>query len=357
MSKIILLFLFSCIQLSVFAQKNTFYKQFSGKIQDKAVRVVLIKAPSKENDFNLRGNYYYDRIGKTIVLNNGTIDGTGNFYLEEGFYKSDNFNGEQAIFVKTGAFLGTYYEDKALIEGTYTNLSSKQSSPFVLQESYSNGSAAADIVFNDLNYEGTSIRFHYPKLQNHSAAIKINQFIKEKLLGNMPEKINQFILKVRENLEVGGMIDGFESSNIAYILYNENHLFALKYQTAVNMGEPHGTYTSNFYNFNLKNGELLNLEDVLNKGFEAELTKIAEQSLRQSYGVKPEQSLSEFGFTLPQGKFYLSKNFYLNKDGIGFFYNHYEIAPYAVGTQDIFIPFSKIKNWIRKDSVIGKFVN
>lgn len=353
--KYILLLFFMALHFCIAAQ-NTFYKQFSGKILDKSVRVELIKAPSKDNDFNLRGTYYYDKIGKIIYLNNGSIDATGNFYLEEGFFKGDGFAEQQSVFIKSGSFSGTYYADKGMIEGTYNNLSSKQSFPFSISENYNNASIPADIIFNDLNYESSSIRFHYPKFKNHHSASKINQYIKEKLLGDMPAKMNQFITTYQEALDLGGMVDGYESSNIAYIIHNEENLLALQYNIANYTGESHGVYKSDFFNFNLKNGEVVKLEDIFIKGFEAELTQKTEQFLRLNYGVKPNQTLSEFGFTLPQGKFYLSKNFYLKREGIGFYYNVYEIAPFAVGSQDVFVPYHQIKNLIHKDGLLAKYL-
>lgn len=47
------------------------------------------------------------------------------------------------------------------------------------------------------------------------------------------------------------------------------------------------------------------------------------------------------------GKFRFNENFAITKDGIRFLYNAYEIAPYAVGTSNILLPFDIIQPYLK----------
>lgn len=331
---------------------DKFYKQFRGKIGKRQVRMVLIKALSKDRpEFNLRGSYYFEDTQIKITIKNGKIDDIGNLYMENGVYKKSGV-GNKKEFTKMGTFLGDYNPKTHKVEGSWMSFDGKQTLGFELQEDYSNQSIQADIIFNDRIEGEVEARSHYVKFKNHPFADKINTFCQEKLLKGMAEKIDTFFNLYREQKLMGGMIDAFEMSSIVYIRHNEYNLLCIEQGKRSYTGGPHGDYYTYFYNFDIVTGKELSLSDVLIDGYEEELRKIAEHTLRLNFGINDDQSLGEFGFTLPTGKFELSKNFYLKGEGIGFFYNIYEIAPYAVGSIEVFIPMKKIKKLVKKDGLL-----
>ena len=62
------------------------------------------------------------------------------------------------------------------------------------------------------------------------------------------------------------------------------------------------------------------------------------------------QSLKDAGFFTDPVK--PTDNFYITGEGIGFFYNQYDIAPYASGSIDVFIPFRELKDVLVAGGVI-----
>jgi hypothetical protein len=66
------------------------------------------------------------------------------------------------------------------------------------------------------------------------------------------------------------------------------------------------------------------------------------------------QSLADAGFFSDTIK--PADNFYITRDGIGFYYNQYDIAPYASGAFDIFIPFSELNDVLIKGGIIRELV-
>jgi len=64
---------------------------------------------------------------------------------------------------------------------------------------------------------------------------------------------------------------------------------------------------------------------------------------------------SEAGFYFEQDIFTLTDNFAITKEGLKFVYNPYEVAPYAFGQQEIIIPYTSLKEVIRKDGLLTDF--
>lgn len=334
-----------------------FYKQFKGTLGKRAVRMELIKALSKDRpEFNIRGSYYFENNKVRITVKNGKIDDIGNLYLEGGIYKKTG-GGRTKEFTKMGTFLGDYNPKTHKIEGSWMSFDGSQTLSFSLEEDYSNQAIQADIIFNDLVYDETEARNHYVKFKNHPLATQLNDFTQKKIIGNMEDKIENFLKLYKEQKLMGGMIDAFEMSSIVYIRHNEHGLLGLEHRTRSYTGGPHGDYYNYYYNFDLSTGQKVTLSDILVAGYEPDLSKIAEHILRVNFGIRDDQSLAEFGFTLPNGKFTLSDNFYIKREGMGFFYNIYEIAPYAVGSVEVFIPMAKLKNLIKKDGLLKYYMD
>ena len=58
-------------------------------------------------------------------------------------------------------------------------------------------------------------------------------------------------------------------------------------------------------------------------------------------------SLNENYYEFPDDKFQLNQNYGFRKDGIVFYYNNYEIAPYAAGPTEVVIPYESVRTWIK----------
>ena len=331
-----------------------FYRQFAGTLGDQRVRVTLIKAPSRDNfQFNLRGEYYDVHSKTLIALNHGHLDPVGNLYMEEGILRPDSYRPTEKVFVRTGQFAGKYYPEQQRIEGVRHSTDGQHTTPFAWYEDYSNGALAAEIVFNDLRYEAAEIRFHYPYFKGRPSAQVINRFIQEDLLGNMQLKMTEFIDSYQEAKSLGGMVDAYSSSQIVYIHHNEGDVLGIEYKIHAYNGGPHEEYKKLFFTFDLQNGEPIGLNKLLLPGFERALGKLLDQKLRHQFAIRGHESLASFGFTLPESGMYPSKNFYLDREGIGFYYNVYEIAPYAVGAIELRVTYEEIASWIAKNGPIA----
>jgi hypothetical protein len=53
------------------------------------------------------------------------------------------------------------------------------------------------------------------------------------------------------------------------------------------------------------------------------------------------------GYTFPEDRFALNDNYGFSREGISFFFNSYEIAPYVMGPTEVLIPYDRIREWIK----------
>ncbi len=105
-------------------------------------------------------------------------------------------------------------------------------------------------------------------------------------------------------------------------------------------GGAHGNESMIYFVFDTKEKKKLELTDIFPESSMKELSILIEQQIRKQYEIEENIPLSEYLFedhiTAP------SKNFYLTEEGIGFYWNEYEIAPYSAGPVDVEISYSDL---------------
>jgi hypothetical protein len=89
------------------------------------------------------------------------------------------------------------------------------------------------------------------------------------------------------------------------------------------------------------------LDNFFKPGYNDVLTNLGNKIFRQARQLADTASLSDNYFEFPEDKFQLNKNYGFKKEGIVFFYNSYEIAPYAAGPTEVVIPYEELKEWVR----------
>jgi hypothetical protein len=84
------------------------------------------------------------------------------------------------------------------------------------------------------------------------------------------------------------------------------------------------------------------LDDILEGGAKASLQKQINDSLRARYHAKPDAPLTSIGFLEETAG--VPGNFFVSREGLGFCWNPYEIAPHVMGTIDVVLPYADIEN-------------
>ncbi|MDH5826365.1 DUF3298 and DUF4163 domain-containing protein [Sphingobacterium faecium] len=110
-------------------------------------------------------------------------------------------------------------------------------------------------------------------------------------------------------------------------------------------GGAHGDHFTLFNHFDIHTDQKITLADIVAPQNQKELIKIAEGYFRKSEKLSETESLND-KFFFEGGKFTLANNFALNKEGLLFYYNVYEIKPYSGGNTTLQVPYTDIKHLI-----------
>jgi len=95
-------------------------------------------------------------------------------------------------------------------------------------------------------------------------------------------------------------------------------------------------------NFNPYTGDSLGLTMIFNPENLKELTRLGEKYFRKSQKLKADVSFEEAGYWFKDDQFFLTGNFAFTSEGLLFYYNEYEIAPYSTGAVYFVVPYSII---------------
>lgn len=194
---------------------------------------------------------------------------------------------------------------------------------------------------------------------NEKASARINAFVEKEMKGNAPSmeiNLDSFILEGESFFkEFPESAAGYSMEVKQEVVFNTSEIFIVEENLYSFTGGAHGNYGTIYYNFDAANGELIALNDILRTGFEEALKIKAEELFKAEYLEEGATEYSEMGFYFENDQFTLTNNFAIMKDGLKFLYNPYEVAPYALGQQEILIPYTSLKDLIKPDGLLVGF--
>lgn len=112
-------------------------------------------------------------------------------------------------------------------------------------------------------------------------------------------------------------------------------------------GGAHGGAETYFININPSTGAAFTLDNLLKTGYQESLNQVGEEVFRKVRELPDTVSLNENYFEFADDIFQLNQNYGFTKEGIVFYYNNYEIAPYAAGPTEVLIPYERIRKLIK----------
>jgi hypothetical protein len=331
-----------------------------GNLGWQAVQVHVTK-----EDSELTVLYYYQILGLPVKLG-GHIDKEGNFDL-----KNLDDTGDVGE-----TYLGRFTADYSNAAGMWFNKDSSVNTTFTFDEKYEEGSHKFDIktirkkYYNENNrllaeYKNRQLYIDIP--ENALAQRAINDTLIKWQYGILPrfagqkprkidfEKYGQFFIdsskteaSIKEKEEGAFITYGINTS--AGVVFNEQNIVSTELYNYMYIGGAHPSEFISYSNFNTQTGKLISLNDMFKGDYKKALTKQADKVLRVRFDIK-KRNLKRAGFNMK--KIALNDNYYLTPQGIIFFYNEYEIAPYAYGAIPIFISYESIRNYIREDGILN----
>ena len=138
----------------------------------------------------------------------------------------------------------------------------------------------------------------------------------------------------------------YRSVAITLLLFNDS-LLSLQLTDESYAGGAHGNYVLNFMNVRPGSGTAFLLSDFLKPGYEQDLNKIGEEVFRKNRELADTASFEFNGYTFVDDHFALNNNYGFSQEGISFYFNSYEVAPYVMGPTEVLIPYDRIRGWVK----------
>ncbi len=348
-----------------------FYQKLAGKIGDN----MSIMMDITRQDTHLRGHYIYLSKKQPIQLE-GTIDKNGDVNLREYVTLWGKDRAEDKV---TGQFVGKM--DSKGFKGLWSN--GGKSFPFELAEAKEKNYAQLSYESHNKSYQakgnegsGTAtIDYSYFQIVdcgNETAKAAINQAIMKRVLwrswgedskpaANIDNMMEEFISSYRQDAKdmhmenAGEMQFSYDHILSMQVEHNGNQLLAISYFISTYMGGAHPNSGVEYDNYDLRTGNILTLDEVLVTGYKTKLLPIAEKLFREQNGLVNKSFSEEGYFDMGEstGKFTLTDNVSFQDDALLFTYSQYEIAAYAVGMPEVKVPYTAIKNLIKKEGALG----
>ena len=212
-----------------------------------------------------------------------------------------------------------------------------------------------------------TIHFLYPKSDTTLQQLFCKTFFGEDYARLLPsEAIKRYLEEVKSEYLFGADSLGFTPDELATmkselslenkIFYSDSLVLSIqKNLYTYSAGAAHGLHGTGYYNIDLQGKGILSEGDLFVDGYVPELTKIIQSHLLKTYGKQTAQELEE-----SEG-IYVSDltpndNFAIGAKGLTYCYNPYEIAPYAMGIIEIFIPYEALTNILRPGSILHHYI-
>lgn len=204
----------------------------------------------------------------------------------------------------------------------------------------------------------TKIVFSYPVIDSFSNPIvkdSINSIISNLLLQDvtgqvvydgvdkrMVEFLEEYQSHKKEMKEFGLPSSYWVFEMTIDILLNTSHFMTLRVHQLEFTGGAHANSWTNYLNLDLNIGRLITLDQLFVQGYENTLLEIGETVFKSANNVKQDTSLSDTNYEFEAGGFMLPSNFSIGQDGLHFYYNPYDLGPFALGEVSFKIPYQAL---------------
>jgi hypothetical protein len=348
------------------------YLHFVGTINKEIqVEMNLVKI----ND-TLYGDYYFLSGGKMPFGKQVTGQGIpvcGKMSSGDAFRLKDFEVDKGSVF--NGRFTGSQS-----VAGSFEAAPGAKSLPFELSEKYPEGSVSMSVFYQ----KAFTPLVKKPKSPVASIQLGLllpgesaNPLISDSLNKLMLEK---FVGKTVRNLQPDKALEGikqvyfetyltnnegiynpemeatfwWQSLKFTHILMNRSHVLTFYIDHYAFTGGAHGLQTRHYSVVNLWTGKEALLKDLFTPEAETRLSELLSEKIHALMNIPSAQSLKDAGFFTDTVA--PSENFYITPAGIGFYYNQYDIAPYVMGSIDVFFPFGELKDLITSSGILREVV-
>lgn len=210
-----------------------------------------------------------------------------------------------------------------------------------------------------------SVEISYPSIlkgSSHQVLQTMNANIRAGILeyANVTEQSGDFESLVAElESEYTSVTKDFPDYNTPWqlevksdILYQDSLYISLASTVYSYTGGAHANSLQIYRSYDLKTGKVITLKDILAPGSEEALNEAAELEFRMDKQIPPSRNLDEEGYFFEGNRFQLNDNFAILNRSLLFYFNPYEIAPYALGGTMLELKLTDYARLIKDGSVL-----
>ena len=159
--------------------------------------------------------------------------------------------------------------------------------------------------------------------------------------------------KNKEDSESVGAWYSYYKGIEGHVQFYEKNLLIYRIDYNEYTGGAHGVYMTTYLNMDLLHLRPMRLEDIFVDEYKDALTDLLWNQLMADQGAKTREELEDMGYG-STGEIAPTENFFLEKDGITFFYNVYDITPYAMGAVQIKLTYDTMAHLLSDNQIIAE---
>lgn len=327
-------------------------KIFRGAIYVDAGASSFVMKLKKEGD-NLTGSYYYLKTRKDISLK-GTIDKQNKIKLEE---TSDG----KVTGTFTGGWKDTDTDPVVKLEGVWKKPGSDEEWSFYATEQIieTNGNQTIEdkSIKDEDKKKKLSINVFYPQISGFGAQTDaINK--------DIASAFNKDIAEFKKEVDcaespVGGDVGcSFEVSYNTSVATDDLLSFAFEVYTYTGGAHPN-SYTTTL-TYDVKSGKRIRLGELFkpNSNYLKTISDYSIEALKKQMrvpeeGIEPDEEMIRDGAGAKEENF---DSWSVSKKGIVFYFDPYQVGPYAAGPQVVVVPYKVLKDKVNDGSALSPFI-
>jgi hypothetical protein len=314
---------------------------------------VAIQMRLRREGDKLTGSYFYESVGKDLSVR-GTIDAAGNFNLQE----------FDAAGAQTGLFKGEWDgpepdcgECGDSLRGKWTRPDGTRPLEFMLGEYPVYFKSDARLVSKSFKesrrrgkFGGYEVAAEYPQLQGGGTnAAKFNEEARALAL----KEIEDFKKMVAEDGDQGG-----ERDVSFYISFADDSLVSVDFSDYFYyFGAGSRNAFSTTFNYDLAHGRALKLADVFkpSSDYQRVISDACNRELRKRFAGESFPDAERIAGSV-EGVVGDEKKWLVSREGLVVVFDSMEFGPSGSGENTVTVPFAALKEMIRPDGPLARFV-
>ncbi len=209
--------------------------------------------------------------------------------------------------------------------------------------------------------ECTYIKFDYELMKSGEPMSNFNQIILDSISrfsGPSDTQVAQPLEKIADKFIEGYKAFTKETGDyeipwfveiIGKVIYQNAKIITYQVSKIEFEGGAHPNSLLDYYIYSIPEKRILKASDIIKAGSEEKISELITKKLKQMKNLRENESLEKAGYSEKSVK--INDTFAVIKEGLEFYYNNYEIAPYALGPTAVQLTWEELGDLILQSGI------